>query len=94
LKQTFCFSGDPNFQGGDYENDGGKISLGKLTQSVGSHVAAVDLNDIYVSVVRYNFLHLMYIELLVVWLQLTMKYIDLILFQRSECMVWFTVAYK
>jgi hypothetical protein len=52
LKQTFFVSGDPNFQGEAYENDGGKISLGKLTQSVGSHVAAVDSNDIYVSVVR------------------------------------------
>jgi hypothetical protein len=30
--------------------------LGKLMQSVGSHVAAVDLNDVYVSVVRWDFL--------------------------------------
>ncbi|XP_023719725.1 glutathione hydrolase 7 isoform X3 [Cryptotermes secundus] len=43
--------GDPNFQDEEYDNDRGKVSLGKLTQSVGSHVAAVDLNDIYVSVV-------------------------------------------
>jgi hypothetical protein len=52
MEQTFCVSGDPNFQDEEYDNDRGKISLGKLAQSVGSHVAAVDLDDIYVSVVR------------------------------------------
>lgn len=43
--------GDPNFQDKEYDDDRGKISLEKLAQSAGSHVAAVDLNDIYVSVV-------------------------------------------
>lgn len=45
--------GDPNFSAEKYEHDydGGEMTSGKLTQSVGSHVAAVDLNDIYVSVV-------------------------------------------
>jgi hypothetical protein len=50
----FCVAGDPNFNTEKYEQayDGGELTSGKLTQPVGSHVAAVDLNDIYVSVVR------------------------------------------
>jgi gamma-glutamyltranspeptidase len=45
--------GDPDFSAEKYEHnyDGSEITSGKLMQPVGSHVAAVDLNDIYVSVV-------------------------------------------
>ncbi|KDR09688.1 gamma-glutamyltransferase 7-like isoform X2 [Zootermopsis nevadensis] len=43
--------GDPNFLAQKYEYERGEVNFGSLTQSASSHVAAVDLNDIYVSVV-------------------------------------------
>lgn len=39
-----------------------------------SHVAAVDLNDIYVSVVRLDFVHLTCIDFSMSWLNSNLKY--------------------
>jgi hypothetical protein len=50
----FYVSGDPDFPAEKYVYERDEISFGPQIPSVSSHIAAVDLNDIYVSVVRLD----------------------------------------